>query len=85
MAGVAGVAGGVTRGVVDGLIWGVPFEKSMEDVEVVNSARGEGGDGKHALFEPNAKAVFTAFDLSSPIIYLSTYLPDTKCQIALRR
>jgi hypothetical protein len=57
----------------------MPFEKSMEDVEVVNSARGEGGDGKHALFEPNAKGVFTTLDLSWPIPYLSP-----KYQIALR-
>jgi hypothetical protein len=37
--GVAGVAGGVTRGVVDGHIGDVHFENRGEGIEFVNSAR----------------------------------------------
>jgi 6-phosphogluconolactonase (cycloisomerase 2 family) len=48
---------------------------SSSSISVKDSGKG----GKHALFDPNVKVLFTTFNLSSPITYIIA-----KSQIASR-
>jgi hypothetical protein len=81
------VDGGVTSRAVDGPIGDVPFEKSMEDIEVVNSVRGEGeGEGVNVLYLNQMRRLtyrLRPILADYPLISQNTkyQIPNTKSQL----
>jgi hypothetical protein len=66
--GIWGGRGNGQEGSFAALIGFMAFGKLRGNIEFANSVRDDGEGGEHALSDRNVEAIFTTFDLSSPII-----------------